>query len=50
MVRVYAGRGLHVKTGDSISWTSLSTWMSMLTVISRSALLSLACTWDQPIS
>jgi hypothetical protein len=28
---------IHVKTGDSISWTSLSICMSMLTVISRSA-------------
>ena len=30
---------LQVKTGDSSSWTSLSIWMSMLTVISRSALI-----------
>lgn len=28
----------HVKTGDSSSWTSLSIWMSVLTVISSSAL------------
>jgi hypothetical protein len=29
---------LHVKTGDSINCTSLSTWMSILTVISNSPL------------
>lgn len=28
----------HVKTGDSMSWTSLSICMSMLTVMSSSAL------------
>jgi hypothetical protein len=43
-----AGYGLwekeyvHVKTGDSRSCTSLSIWMSMLIVISSSALLALA--------
>lgn len=29
---------LHVNTGDSNSWTSLSIWINMLTVISSSAL------------
>jgi len=31
-------RDAQVKTGDSMSWTSLSIWMSIGTVISRSAL------------
>lgn len=30
--------GLQVNTGDSNSWTSLSIWINMLTVISSSAL------------
>ncbi len=34
--------GLQVKTGDSSSWTSLSIWMSILMVISSSALRFLA--------
>lgn len=29
---------LHVNTGDSMSWTSLSTWIRMLTVMSNSPL------------
>ena len=37
LARVLCQR-LHVKTGDSSSWTSLSIWMRILTVISSSAL------------
>lgn len=29
---------VHVNTGDSMSWTSLSTWIRMLTVMSNSPL------------
>ncbi len=35
---VLLGYNIHVNTGDSSSWTSLSIWISILTVISSSAL------------